>query len=279
MYSSLWEIVCKINPGDRESCQAIDGDLAEKIESMEDIYSIYYYIPYQRSPDLFKKTSAKIDYLAIKYLENTENQINWYKLKSIAQFFSNTTKEKMVERWLQAPDQNSARYISELIPEDKEIVLTFLEKAIDVYKTKKSYENLAIVGETFRKITPTLLQKACAVLSTSTPAITACLLSRNDIAEDFTLNGLRSLSKLKARHSVQKTIKLEIFKNLGPRGRLDAISHLTYEMLNNNFVLLDPMPTKDELQVFLFPCVLKYNDEVVRVIQEYELALNQLIRR
>lgn len=278
MYSSLWEVVCKINPGDREACQAIDGELAEKIENMDDIYSIFYYIPYQRSPDLFKKTASKIDLLAFRYLDNLENQINWYKLKSIAQFFSDKTKEKMVSRWILEPDQNTARYISDLIPSNNEVILTFLEKAIECYKKKKSYDNLDVVGDTFRRVSSELLPKACEIVSVSTPAITACLLSRNDIAEDFTLNGLRSISKLKARHSVQKTIKLDVLKNLGPRGRLDAIKHLTYEMLNNNFVLLDPMPTKEELQAFLFPCVLKYNDEVVRAIQEYELALNQLRR-
>ena len=277
MSYSLWDIVSRINPKDRDVCLKLDNELAERLSSIDDIYSIYYYIPHQYSNDLFKETSCKINSIITEHLDNTKESIQWYRLRSLSQYFDKDTKEKVIKRWISEPEEYAIEYIFDIVPNDSEIVIAFLNKAVACYKKRKAWRNLNIIGETFKKVSSSLLEDACKILSSSTPAVAACLLSRSDINDDYTLKGLKSISKLKARHSVQKVIKLEMLRSLGPRGRLDAINHLLHEIAQGS-VPLDPMPTKEELQEFLFPCAFKYNDEVVRAIQGYEYVLKNIRR-
>lgn len=275
--SSLWDIVSKINPKDRDACLKIDNELSRHLEDIDDIYSIYYYIPHNSFCDLFKETTEKINLIVFNHLNNTEEIVQWYRLRSLSQFFTNETKESLIKRWISEPEDYAVEYISGIVPSDNDIIITFLDKAVSCYKKKKSWRNLNIIEQTFKKVSTDLLESACKTLISSTPAVAACLLSRSDISDEYTLKGLKSISKLKAKHTVQKTIKLEMLRQLGPRGRLDAINHLLYEVLHGS-VPLDPMPTKEELQEFLFPCALKYNDEVIKAIQSYEYAVKNIRR-
>lgn len=276
MPNNLWEIVSRINPKDRESCLSLDGELAKHLNSIEDIYSIFYYIPHNRSSELFANTVSKINSIISNHLDNNEEKIQWYRLRGLSNYFDETTKNKIITRWLEDPDDYAVDYINEIIPSN-DIILTYLEKLLVLYKKRKSGRNVYIIEQAFKRVPANLLEKACGILYSSTPAVASCLLTRNDINDDYTLKGLKSIAKLKAKHTVQKTIKLEMLKNLGPRSRLDAVKHLLYEMLQGS-TPIDPIPTKEELQEFLFPCVLKYNDEVIRAIQEFEYALKNIRR-
>ena len=102
-----------------------------------------------------------------------------------------------------------------------------------------------------------------------------CLLARNDLPEEYVIMGLKSISKLSRQRNVALEIDLDALKNLGPKSRLEAMKQLlglvySYNRIKPTKLPFKNTPNREDIEKFLFPCVLKYNEEVSLIIKRYE---------
>jgi hypothetical protein len=123
------------------------------------------------------------------------------------------------------------------------------------------------------------LPMACEALSSGTPAVSAILLSRNGIPEDFTIKGLKAISKLSKQKNINIKISFDMLKHLGPRSRLDAMKHLLGIITNCNSkqreLPFTKLPMREDVEFFLFPCSIKYNSEVVELVEHFSNLTGQ----
>lgn len=160
-----------------------------------------------------------------------------------------------------------------------EMINTALNTSIGIYSKHPKLDYLEGIKFMFQSAPLSELDNMCKILCSGTPTVASCLLSRSDISDEYILVGLKSLSKLSKQKSISVKINIEMLKKLGPKSRLDAIKQLLglmkYGGRTTPSMPFDPIPSKDQLRDFLFPCSIKYNSEVSDVMSKFSEILNQ----
>ena len=306
--SELWNILYKIRVYDGLGAnKEADLELANHINSIEDLMNISDYITsYARFDSVLPFTAYKIRDLCITNL-NSEN-IEWSLLRRFYPWFNDTIKNSITEKWLtneQATDIDDFDiFINGSVCSDNPKNIDVLKKLLKIYSSRKSQKITKMVENLFKMIGKDYISDACEIISESTPAISVILLSRMDVQDKYTLKGLQSISKLSRQRNVEVKIELSMLENLGPRSRLEAMKQLLgmfdayvqykkqmddYQKQNgqqnyyrSNYVEqklknkskeytlpFKTVPQKEEIEKFLFPCALKYNEEVSNLLKRY----------
>ena len=298
--AELWELAYELNPHNAESCLKIDPYLADKIECLKDLFQIFYYLCYGKIQNNLPETKKKINQLFREELKN-EN-INWHNLKRFCNWLDEDVKYKLIKVWLEDDKHNAQSSwvvdtftVGELRTGD--MGLKVIDKLTKLYKKNKSRKSIALIESLFNSIDSQFVDNACEIISKSTPAIVASLLRRTDINEKYTIKGLKALSKLSKQRNVNIKIDFDMLKHLGPKGRLDAMKqllgmfdkHFKWQQQHHPSANYDiyhykcrkpkevtyelpfkKIPEREDIEIFLFPCSLKYNSEVVAMMKRYD---------
>ena len=172
-------------------------------------------------------------------------------------------------------------------------------------KKRKKAEFIHEIERIFDGLAKDNLKSGCDLLFKATPALSATLLRRNDIEEKYTIKGLKSISKLSKQRNLNIKIDFNMLSNLGPKGRLDAMKQLLgmfdgyykYKVKQEEYYKNNPnahrysygswreeqlkrksksfglpfteIPKKEDVESFLFPCSIKYNDQVIAMMARF----------
>lgn len=309
--ASLWDLAYSLDPMDKNLCASIDGHLANRLENMDMLLEIYYYLCYGDIHSLLPETKKKVNELLSAEIKS-KKEIQWWQFKRFAAWLNDELKSALADEWLENDniDLDDGWMVSSL-QDDTETNIKVLTKLTRMYKKKKSAQNIKIMEKIFVGFDKDRIDEACALLAKSTPAVAATLLCRNDIPDKYTITGLRSISKLSKQRNIDIQIDFDMLKHLGPKGRLDAMKQLmgmfdkyyqfkrdqAARMKNNpnynnysysynkerklkskagTFNLpFKEVPKREDIERFLFPCSLKYNDEVVSMIERFDELIGQ----
>jgi len=224
--SSLWDLAYNLDPTNQDLCAHIDGHLANKLEDMDNLLEIYYYLCYGEMHTLLPSTKKKINELLSEELKDVDN-IQWWQFKNFAQWFEGDLKDTLAKEWLDNDNADlDVAWMVNSLDADIDTNLKILEKLVRMYKKKKSSEIVNVMERIFVGMVSDRIDEACAIVSKSTPAVIASLLKRNDISEKYTLKGLKALSKLSKQRELNIQIDFDTLKHLGPKARLDAMKQL-----------------------------------------------------
>lgn len=302
--SSLWDLSYNLDPTDIKICSEIDPHLASKLENMDRLLEIYYYLCYGDMHTLLPLTKKKINELLSQELKDIKN-VKWYQFKNFISWLDEDVKKSLAQEWLNNDEvEIDDSWMADSVSTDTDTNLQVLNKLVRMYKKKKSFQNVKIMEKVFLNFESGRINEACEVISKSTPAVVASLLKRTDISDKFTIKGLKALSKLSKQRDVNIQIDFDMLKHLGPKGRLDAMKQLMgmfdkyYQFVQNNknnanrgygytwkerrlkrdakeySLPFKEMPKREDVERFLFPCCIKYNDEVVAMVSRFS-ELNQ----
>lgn len=277
---NLYDLCAVLTPGNAERSTAIDPYLANAIQSKDDMGIAFSFIAYTGMEELLPKTKDKINSILREYLESAD-PINWWEFRNYFNWLSPELSNALAETWLNS-DSTDGHWIIHLVPKESKLAIKALEKITALYKKKRSSANVKLIEDLFIKLPSDKVEDACNIIAKATPAVSACLLSRSDINEKYTLKGLKALSKLSTQRDVNIKIDFQMLKHLGPKSRLDAMKQLL-GMLGNYYSYQNKtkehpfkkLPQKSEVETFLFPCSLKYNDQVVELIKRYDELTRQ----
>ena len=306
--AELWELTYELSPFNVESCLKIDPYLADRIECLKDLLQVFYYLCYGKIQNNLPETKKKVNQLFREELKNED--VNWYNFKRFRDWFDDDIKCELVKTWL-GDDKHNAQSswvvdtftVGEL--RDGDMGLKVIDKLTKLYKKNKSRKNVTLIENLFKSLDSRFVNDACEIVSKSTPAVAASLLRRTDISEKYTIKGLKALSKLSKQRNVDIKIDFDMLKHLGPKGRLDAMKQLMgmfdkyfkwqQENLPNAATYYDKyyynrrkpkevtyelpfkkMPEREDIEIFLFPCSLKYNSEVVAMMKRYNDIVGSL---
>ncbi len=301
--ASLWDLAYYLDQTKPDVCAEIDLPLSEKLDDMDRLMEIYYYLCCGDMHKLLPKTRARINELLLNELNDSQPQ--WWQFKNFVNWLDEDLKQSLASEWLNndASDLDDVWMANSLFS-DTETNLKILQKLVRMYKKKKSTETVKVIERIFGDVETARVDEACAIIEKSTPAVSVSLLKRNDISEKYTLKGLKALSKLSKQRDLDIKIDFDTLKNLGPKARLDAMKQLLgmfdkYYQFKKN---VDPnsygygyswkerrlknkakeyslpfteIPKREDVEKFLFPCSLKYNDEVVSMIERFNELISQ----
>lgn len=265
-------VAFKLDASDPSLCKEIDPHLAERLKTLNDLKDIYFYLRCGDLCNVMTETRNKVNDLLLDYLENSD--VNWKLFEKLNRWLDNSVKGKLVDIWLDSEDVNpDSMWIGESIPSDHKENVKALKRFVDIYRANRSNDNLTIIESLFKNIGSDKLGEACDVIAKSTPAIACILLCREQVSDDYTIKGLKAMSKLSKQRSVEVKIDFDMLKHLGPRGRLDAMKQLL-GMMNKwgskkRELPFKSLPTREEVEFFLFPCSIKYNEEVVELVNHF----------
>lgn len=275
--ANIFDLLSELNPGDQEKCAVLDKHIASKFIDVESLAEAYYYTCYGDLHTVLPETKKKINSILEDNLTSSDN-VDWWRFEAYKSWLDDNLKEKLTEAWLK-DDTAKCIWIADSIPSDSPLSVPALSRLTSVYKGRRTTDNLKAVELLFSSISSKYLEEACKTVSASTPAIAVCLLSREDVDEKYTLKGLRALSKLSKQRSVKSKVDFKMLGHLGPKARIDAMRQLlgmlsSYNKQKDNNPFVD-VPSRDEVETFLFPCSLKYNDQVVELIKEFDSLVNK----
>lgn len=303
---SLWDIVYKIDPNNIGKCASMDELLASKLTDWDQFSSVWYYLNSNDLPPVMPKTKARINQIAQQELKENIANFSWWRLNDFSEWLDDSTEKIIVKEWLANVVQIPSYRISSLCAKQAsgEFGTTILARVLSEYKKRKSGYILESVGNIFARIRDEDLDEACELLVNSTPAVSACLLKRDNIPAKYMPKALKSLGKLTRQKKIGVKIDFESLQGLGPRERLNVMQQLlgTYDRYyklmsyykaagqNNSYYYnryeeyykkygvqnefpFKEIPNKDDVERFLFPCSLKYNKEVNEIMARY----NELI--
>lgn len=296
---SLWDLAYNLDPTDSKLCSEIDSHLASKLDNIDHLLEVYYYLCYGDMHTLLPFTKKRINELLSEQLKDLEN-VKWYQFKNFIVWLDDDVKQKLAQEWLKNDEvEIDDSWMADSVSTDTDTNLQVLTKLVRMYKKRKSSQNVKIMERVFLNFETNRINEACEVISKSTPAVSATLLRRTDICEKYTIKGLKALSKLSKQRDVEIQIDFDMLKHLGPKGRLDAMKQLMgmfdkyYKFIQENknvssrnysynwkekqlkrsskeFNLpFKEMPKREDVERFLFPCSIKYNDEVVAMIDRF----------
>jgi len=279
--ANIFDLLSELNPGDQERCAALDPHIAKKFVDVESLAEAYYYMCYGDLHRVLPETRKRVNSILDSHLGNSDN-IEWWRFEAYKQWLDDDLKEKLTVAWLQ-DDTNKCVWIAESIPSDSSLVVPALSRLTNIYKSRRSTDNLKAVETLFQHISKDYLEDACKALGKSTPAVSVYLLSRDDVNEKYTLKGLKALSKLSKQRSVKSKVDFKMLGHLGPKARIDAMRQLlgmlnSYNKQKDNNPFTD-IPSHEEVETFLFPCSLKYNDQVVELIKEFDNLVNNTLKK
>ena len=278
---SIWDLLYSLDPTKRNRCEAIDPLLAERIDSVDTLGLTGYYLNYDGLIEILVKTKSKINEVIQKDVQDLEQSITGYQLKQFDKWLDTFTRKLLVELWIKNDKSWDISWISKLALDlNNEIQIKVFGKLIESYNKRKSRYRVRDVENIFKVVNKDSLDTCCKSLAESSPALTACLLSRPDIQEEYVILGLKALSKLSKQRELPVEVDFFALKTLGPRSRLDAMKQLlgisqTYNKYRKDELPFKIIPTKEEVEEFLFSCAIKYNDEVSSVVKRYEELVNK----
>jgi hypothetical protein len=303
--ASLWDLAYTLDPTDSDLCSKIDPHLAGKLDNLNRLSEIYYYLCYGDMHLLLPLTKKRINQLLLKELNDLKN-VQWGQFKNFITWLSDDIKKVLAKEWLNNDDiVLDDSWMADSVSTDTDTNLQVLSKLVRTYKKRKSSQSIKIMEKVFLNFESDSVEKACEIISKSTPAVMASMLKRTDIPEKYTIKGLKALSKLSKQRDVNIEVDFEMLKHLGPKGRLDAMKQLMgmfdkyyqFKQQNKNVstrgygynwkerrlkrnakeysMPFKEVPSRDEIERFLFPCSIKYNDEVVSMIERFDEFISQ----
>jgi len=276
--ANVFDLAYRLDPSDPDKCEQIDPLLAPKLKSIEELKTIYFHLCYGHLYDSLPATKTKVEEILCDYLE--EDNLDWNFLQKFINWLSKDLRTKLVDKWLTVDkiDPRSV-WVGSFIPSDHKECIRVLDIYLGMYKANRSQDNLKLIEALFNNIGEDKLEDACKILSKGTPAISALLLSRENVPDDFTITGLKALSKLSKRKNINVKMDFNMLKHLGPRSRLDAMKHLLGIIGNcyskNTELPFTSIPKREDVEFFLFPCSIKYNTEVVELVEHFDKLTSQ----
>lgn len=267
---SVFDLLSELNPSDPDLCLANDAQIASRFEDVEDLSESYYYLCYGNLHDSLPSVALKINSIFSEYIDSSD-YIEWWRLSAYKDWLSHELVNKLASKWLDSSESIDT-WISESISPESELIIPALEKLVALYKKQRNANNVEAIGNLFLRVSSDDLDEGCEIIHKSTPAVTAFLLSREDIDEKYTLSGLKAISKLSTRRSVNVVIDFKTLGHLGPKSRLNAMAHLLdiIRARDDAESLFKSIPKREDVELFLFPCSLKYNDQVVKLLQKFD---------
>lgn len=305
-------LIYKIDHNNPKLLIEIDKHLAEKINSMQDVYPIY---------NLLVRTSRGI------YMPNVQNKISDVFMESIKKgnltidaivrycsWLNSKTQYKVLNIWL---DEKNVSYeyitncwMTNFETSNDEVKLKVLSKLIEIYKEYKSRKNMNLIEKIFNGFDEENVEGACKILANSSSSVASLLLQRSDIPNEFIIKGLRALSKVSQPREIKGKFDLENLKYLGPKARLKVMKHLMgincpyyqfkkerKENPNDRYYLsadrthrlqrralrvsfpFKEIPKREDLELFLFPCTMHYNEDVIEILERFDTLKNKQISK
>lgn len=276
----LWELFLHLNP---DNGNEIDPFISSRLKDINDIFNNYYL--FTRVPGLvavLPKTTEQINRILNNLIDNPIEGVEWWKVSIFAQYkwINGKLKDKLLRKWLNDEELRfSAEWVYQDVDNDSDLYIPVLEKLIQCYRFKKSQELISHINNIFINAKKEQVEDACKVLEAATPAITVCLLNRDDIPDESIVKGLRALSKLSKQRNINVKIDFKKLEHLGPKMRLDAMKQLMgimdkWSKSKQTELPFKSVPTEDEIRKFLFPCSFKYNDQVASLMERYNEITN-----
>ncbi len=273
--STLLDLVYSINPDKADKCAEVDLYLPEKLD-WETLGLVTYHLGYSVLPNLMPSTRIKINQIISEALAKDFN--SWYFLKTFSNWLSHDVVKLSIKKWIESED-NEASWVINNLSNATDMTEEVLNKMVKVYASNKSKYHVKNIERIFKNIPSDKINNACKILSESSPAVSACLLSREDIPEEYIIVGLKSISKLSRQRNILVDVDFQALKSLGPKSRLDAMKQLLGMMDKyraNGFEFpFKTTPTREEVEQFLFPCSMKYTEEVSLIVKKYEELVNK----
>lgn len=309
---TLWDLAYELNVGNPELCGKIDPHLANKLDSLDSLGEIYFYLCCGGMHSFLPKTKSQINKLLADELNKDNEEVAWRYFKHFVDWLNKDMQDALAYIWLDNDeiDMDDSWMISSL-PADSETGLKTLTKLVRLYKKRKNSHTIKLIEDIYMNLDKTHAKKGSEIIAKSTPAVSVALLKRSDIPEKYAIKGLRSLGKLSKQRSLDIKIDFDMLKHLGPKSRLDAMKQLmgmfdryyTFKRqqaerkkTNPNYrsgwweqrkerklkaQAVEPelpfttAPTRSDIEKFLFPCSLKYNDQVVEMMQRFDELIGQ----
>ena len=301
MGNPLWQIANKIRSYDPESGTAVDKEMAENLTDLDSLIGIRYYVSNSSLPGFMPKTKEKINFILRQNLDNDG-------VKDFSCWMDKETGRYFADQWLKDDDLNCRIYYSTrrllINSADQDIGLKILERMVERYKKRKLITNYDVLKDVFRGLKSEDVEKGCELLSGSTPAVIACLLEREDLPEKYLVKALRSLGKLSGQKKIAVKFDFSKLEHLGPHARLNAMQQLFgmydkyYKRMERNKdsngyyyssskdsyekygvqkdMPFKEVPSQEEVEKFLFPCCIKYNEEVINLVARYKRLIARI---
>ena len=309
-YSSLWKLAYELySVKEEKECLELDPFLAAKFESAQDIYGASSYLRHG-NPIFFPATKDKINKLIYDLILSNAECAD-FEFGRLHAWLDISTKDLMVARWLNNGGANTYKLYSgfeivvDIFSSSVARRIEILEKLIKMYKTHQFGKPIDVMSKLFVLADIENIEKYCEVIAKGTPLIQSVFLKRGDLPEKYVLKGVKALSKLSSQKSFDNKIDFNILAKLGPSGRLKAMQQLLglfdryyqkmiyyknvrpddyyynryksyYESFGKRSMPFKQVPTKEEMEKFLFPCSIKYNDKVSQLMEKYEELLKTI---
>lgn len=272
---------------DKSSRQEIDNYMCDKIINMDDLLMVYHFLCAPGLEQSMPKTRQKINSLL-----SSGNFESVSQFKNLYAWFDSNINEKLLDGWLNGEDLGQYVDIFNINQDSVNNNFKIFERLLDICKSNKSQDYIKLIEKLFIGLDEVHVDKACQLLSKLSPSISFILLKRKNIKEKYLIKGLKSLSKLSKQRDLDIKIDINSLEYLGPRARLDTMKQLlgiSKLYLNNshcrkafyspskNHLPFDPIPDKSELEKFLFPCSLKYNEEVKTLLGRFDELMMSLM--
>lgn len=299
---SLWETAYNLNCTKPDECAKTDPILANELNDIENLLDIHYCLCFDNLYELMPCTKTRINEIL---LDCDYNNGEWWAVNTFDNWIDDNTKKALINKWIQKDNVSvDDIWMTDGVVYDTDTNLKILQKLLSMYKKKKSSTIINRIEKIFKDVDPPRINEACIILEKATPAVSVIFLKRQDIDEKYTLKGVKALSKLSRQRNLDIKIDLEMLSNLGPKARLDAMKQLLgmfdkyyqfvakhevpkyhsyrYEYMKNklkeklkNYQMpFTEIPKREDIEKFLFPCSLKYNEEVVLLIKRFDELLN-----
>jgi hypothetical protein len=275
---SLDGLLCRVSyttmaENDNDS---IDKAIAAKLVDFKLVHDELYYHAHNMLK--LKLTCERVNALTLEQLAITSD---WYSLGlgRLHEIYNNQVKDCIVDGFLAGTKGMSVHDVCRYIRDGYPGNLKLLEFAVNDPKRIKHYSIQRIIKCAFLALRTEDVDAGCVIVSKLTPATQTIMLLRTDINEVHLLKGLKAMSKLSRSRKVNAVLKLEMFKRISPKSRLQVIKHVMgyssrYRYwTGRNIAQFDVMPTKEQLAELLFSCSMKYTSQVTEVLSHYDSYL------
>ena len=252
-----------------------DNSIANLLIDLDTLKCVYFWLCYSDIHSKMPITKSKINSIIIKSLKLDDFLIyNTYK-----KWLDDNSIKAMESLWLGdlSDDVNILQkgiWLLDFAEISDSKILKYLKKAVDLYKHKRTKENLDLILKLFSGVNKQLANDASKLLLDGTATVKHLLLLRSDVEDKYTIEGLKALSKLSTQKDLQEvSLDFNKLSVLGPKSRLDAMKQLfgvAQKFKSRGWKLpFKTIPTKEDVDKFLFPCSLKYNEEVLKITKEF----------
>jgi hypothetical protein len=212
-----------------------------------------------------------------------------------------------VNEWFNSTEYNYTPFediIVAVFERDLTYQVPILMRLLEDYKRNKRHSAVRKVSSLFMAVNAVNLDAACKVLAKGSPMFQALYLKRKDLSARYVLRGIKALSKLTTQKDIEVEVDFTLLGKLGPVGRLQAMQQLLgmydgyyryyqsrqriygesyytnhakqlYEEYGRHRLPFKVMPTREEVELFLFPCSIRYNERVIKLMEKWD----DLVRR